>query len=310
MRENLERIAIIGATGAIGTALLNICIQNHTEAYVLIRSDSMRRKHIPINPLIHCIDCSMEEMKNLNVEQLPEIDVFYYFAWAGTHGTNARNEVYTQIENVKYAIDAVHLAYRWGAKTFVGAGTQAEYGRVNGILHPDTPCNPENGYGIAKLCAGQMSRIECKKLGLCHVWGRAISIYGPCDNDNTMVSCAIRSCLKNEIPEFTKGEQLWDYLYSSDAGNAFYLMGKAGKDEAVYVLGSGHIRPLREYIEIICHTANDKIIPVFGKIPYMDKQVMHLEADISDLTADTGFLPQISFETGIKMTVDWFRNNF
>lgn len=34
---------------------------------------------------------------------------------------------------------------------------------------------------------------------------------------------------------------------------------------------------------------------------------MHLEADISELTEDTGFLPQISFEEGIKRTIDFYR---
>lgn len=303
----MKRIAIIGATGAIGTALLDACIRNQTEAYVLVRSDSKRKERIPVSPFIHCISCSMEEMENLDISGFSPIDVFYYFAWAGTHGTEARNEMNAQINNIKYTIDAVHLAHRWHADTFVGAGTQAEYGRTEGILRPETPCKPENGYGMAKLCAGQMSRIECAKLGIRHVWGRIVSTYGPRDGDNSMVSCAIRSCLKNETPLFTKGEQLWDYLYSGDAGNAFYKMGESGKNGSIYVLGSGSTRTLREFIEIICHTANSTVRPVFGAVPYMDKQVMHLEADISSLKEDTGFQPETAFEDGIKTTVEWFK---
>ena len=44
-----------------------------------------------------------------------------------------------------------------------------------------------------------------------------------------------------------------------------------------------------------------------GELDYYPKQVMHLEADISNLTADTGFLPAYSFEEGIRETVAWAR---
>ena len=62
-----------------------------------------------------------------------------------------------QNNNVKYALQAVKAAKELGCTRFVGAGSQAEYGRVEGTLTPDTPAFPENGYGIAKLCAGQMT---------------------------------------------------------------------------------------------------------------------------------------------------------
>ncbi len=303
----MKRIAIIGATGAIGTAVLDACIKRGTEAYVLVRKESKRTSRIPQNDLIHIIDCGMEEMTGFNCKKYDEIDAFYFFAWKGTHGVDARNQMYDQIENIKYSIDAVHLAKRWGSKAFVYAGTQAEYGRIEGIIHPDTPCKPENGYGMAKHCAGEMTQVECAKLGIRHEWGRIASTYGPRDGDNSMVSCAIRDCINGNTPKFTLGEQVWDYLYSGDAGEAFYLMGEKGKDGEVYIVGSGKTKTLKEFQTIICKNANPDVTPVFGAVPYMDKQVMHLEADISTLTRDTGFIPQTDFETGIKNTIDWFK---
>lgn len=41
----------------------------------------------------------------------------------------------------------------------------------------------------------------------------------------------------------------------------------------------------------------------FGEIDYYPNQVMHLEADISNLTADTGFVPRYTFEEGIRETM-------
>lgn len=305
----MNRVAIIGATGVVGRGLLESCIVHQTECYVLVRKDSHRRSQIPENSLIHLVDCDLNEMQTLNVEGLPKMDAFFFLAWQGTFGADVRNDFPTQIKNIGYAIDAVHLAKRLGCETFVGVGSQAEYGRVEGIIHADTPCNPENGYGMAKLCAGQMTRIECQKNGLRYEWARIFSVYGPCDGENTMVSYAIQSCLNGEQPGFTKAEQKWDYLYSEDAGEALYQIAEHGVDGKVYPLGSGKSRPLREYIEILCKMTNPDIIPEFGRIPYANKQVMYLQADITELTRDTGFVPKYSFEEGIQKTIEWEKHN-
>ena len=42
-------------------------------------------------------------------------------------------------------------------------------------------------------------------------------------------------------------------------------------------------------------------------MPYAEKQIMYLCADISGLTLDTGFVPSTDFEDGIKKTVDWVK---
>ncbi len=120
-----------------------------------------------------------------------------------------------QNQNVAYALDAVRAARRFGCSVFVGTGSQAEYGCVEGVLRPDTPAFPENGYGMGKLCAGLMTRELAGQLGLRHIWVRVLSVYGPCDGENSMIMSAIRKLLAGETPEFTKGEQMWDYLYST-----------------------------------------------------------------------------------------------
>ena len=88
-----------------------------------------------------------------------------------------------------------------GCKVFLGAGSQAEYGRVSGILRPDTPAFPENGYGMAKLCAGQMSRVECQTLGMDHVWARILSVYGPHDGPATMISGTVHHAAGRRRPQ-------------------------------------------------------------------------------------------------------------
>ncbi len=303
----IKRVIITGATGALGTALVKELIENNIEVLVICRKGSKRNGNIPESPIVQKIYCDLDGLDTLRNDTGKEYDVFYHFAWNGTINPY-RNDMYLQNQNVKYALDAVDCAKRFGCKKFIGAGSQAEYGRFEGILEPSTPCFPENGYGIAKLCAGQMTREYAHQIGLEHVWARILSLYGPNDGTQSMVMSTINKLLNGEIPQFTKGEQLWDYLYSGDAARAFYLLGDKGIDGKTYVLGSGQAKPLAEYIKTIRNAVNSDAEFVLGAIPYSPKQVMHLQADISVLKKDTGFEPVIDFEEGIKQIIMIIKN--
>ncbi|MCI6497383.1 MAG: NAD(P)-dependent oxidoreductase [Lachnospiraceae bacterium] len=304
----MKKAIITGPTGSIGIALINKLISENVEVVAVCRPGSARISRIPESDKVQIVECSLDEITNLIDMIDGGADVFYHFAWDGTFG-NMRNDMRLQNNNVKYALDAVEVAKKLGCRKFIGAGSQAEYGRVTGVLRPDTPAFPENGYGIAKLCAGQMTRIMCEQLGIEHVWTRILSIYGPYDGENTMIMSVISKLLKGEKPSLTPGGQMWDYLYSKDVANAFYLLGGKGKSGSVYCIGSGEARPLKEYVEILRDTIDEKLELGFGDVPYGDKQVMHLCADISNLTEDTGFRPEVGFEDGIRETIEWVRNN-
>lgn len=292
------RAIITGATGAIGTALVNEFVKNGVETLVFVREGG-RNRSIPLSPLVTKITCPLDKLKTIRNETGKTYDVFYHFAWANTFG-EGRNDADAQVKNIEYALNAVETAKRFGCHTFIGAGSQAEYGRVEGALTADTPAFPENGYGIAKLAAGQMSRLRAEQLGLKHIWVRVLSVYGPNDGAQTMVTSMIAKLRNGEKAQFTKGEQLWDYLYSGDAAEAFRLIGEKGIGGKTYVLGSGNARPLREYIQIIGKSLNAENLLDFGSIPYSPKQVMHLCADISELTNDTGWKPRFGFEDGVS----------
>lgn len=305
----MKKAIITGATGAIGSALVRELISRNIEVLVLCRADSNRIDRIPEHPLVRKIFCDLRNLDQVENTTGYTYDVFYHFAWRGTIGPE-RNDMYLQNENVKNSLDAVRLAQRFGCHTFIGAGSQAEYGRVEGLLGSNTPTNPETGYGIAKLCSGQMTRELAHSLGIRHIWTRILSVYGPYDGERTMVMSVINSLCHHTVPKCTKGEQEWDYLYSKDAARAFRMLGENGVDGKTYVLGSGSIQPLAEYIKAICSAAAPDIEADFGAIPYAQKQVMYLGANISELQEDTGFTPAYSFEEGIRETVQWYKENY
>ena len=301
------KAVIIGATGSIGMALIGELIDREVETLVLCRAASARSARIPEHPLITKVDCSLEDMQSMQNPTGESYDVFFHFAWEGTTG-EARNDMFLQNRNVKYTLDAVELAHRLGCHTFIGAGSQAEYGRAEGRLNALTPAFPENGYGIAKLCAGQMSRVACEKLGMKHIWARILSVYGPYDG-NSMVMATLSKLLDGEKPSCTAGEQVWDYLYSGDAARAFVALAEKGTHGKVYCLGGGAPRKLREYITDMRDIVSPNTEIGFGEIPYMPKQVMYLCADITELRQDTGFEPSTPFAEGIKVTAEWLKNN-
>lgn len=305
-KRTINRAIITGGTGAVGMALIEELISQGVEVLVFCRKDSERNDRIPRHSMVNVLYCDLNQLEEVQNTTGKQYDVFYHFAWQGTTG-ESRNQMLLQNQNVKYALEAVKAAKRFGCRMFIGAGSQAEYGRVEGKLTADTAVFPENGYGMAKLCAGQMTRVLAEQLGMEHIWVRILSVYGPYDTKNSMVMSTIRKLLCGEVPQFTKGEQLWDYLYSKDAAVAFRLLAERGIDQKVYVLGSGQVSRLSEYIEMIRNAVRPGAVIELGAIPYSQKQVMYLCADSEALKKDVGFAPEVTFAQGIQKVVAWYK---
>lgn len=315
----MKKAYVTGATGAIGMALVAELLQNNIEVTVFLRKDSERSGRIAEsfgeelkrgNLSVEYV--SLEELKHFmeNVYTPGRQDsVFYHLGWSGTFG-KLRNDAVLQQKNVEYTLDAVRLADRLGCTKFIGVGSQAEYGRVSTRLTPDTDTVPENEYGRAKLAAGVSSRELCRELGIEHAWVRVLSVYGPYDGMNTMITSVIRGLLNGDRVSLTKGEQMWNYLYSEDAGKELYLLGaKAVRNGAVYILAGSEEHSLKEYVVRLCRAmdADDKLLG-FGDVPYGAGQVMCLTADIGTLCSDTGYIPDTTFEDGIKKTAEWVKS--
>lgn len=302
----MKRVIITGATGMIGSTLARLCVQAGYDVVALARTSSARIGNLKGIRGIRIVDFDVASLQAISAQDIGPADILFHLAWVGT-SPSTRGLLQSQVSNVAYTLDAVQLAAHLGCSVFVGTGSQAEYGRVEGALRPDTPAFPETGYGTAKLCAGQMSRLACGDLGIRHEWARILSVYGPRDVSHSMVMSVIRDAVSGINPRCTKGEQLWDYLYCEDCARALLAMAERGRDGTVYPLGSGKQRPLRDFILDICAASGTGVTPDFGAVPYQPKQVMNLRADISSLSADTGFAPQVEFADGIKHTIAWYK---
>ena len=161
----MSTAVITGPTGAIGTALIDELATHGYEVYAVCREKSTRMNCIPKHPLVHIVACDVQRIDNLLHLISAPCDVFFHFAWVGVYG-NDRDNLFGQNENVRFTLQAVEVAKALGCHTFVGAGSQSEYGVTDMALTPNHPTFPESGYGVAKLSAGLFSRLRCQQLGM------------------------------------------------------------------------------------------------------------------------------------------------
>ena len=302
----MKHIVVTGATSMIGVALIEECLRHDIEIYAVVRSSSGKAGRLPLSEKIHLTDCSLENLPDLPGRIPGGCDTFYHIAWGNT-GEARNKSTELQSRNIFYTLQAVRAAAELGCRRFIGAGSQAEYGPMDvEKISPDSPVNPSTPYGASKLAAGHLAGMLCRELGMECIWPRIFSVYGKYEKETTMVASGLRKMLAGEPTEFTPAMQRWDYLYSRDAGRAFYLIGEKGKGGSVYCVGSGQARPLKEYIEeMAALTGAGK--PGIGAKPYPPGAVMNLCADIGTLTGDTGFIPEYTFEQGIRETIEWIK---
>lgn len=302
-KREIRSAVVNGPLGTVGMALVRNLVEKGIETWAVCYPGDRRIRFLPAGARI--VELDMREIRSLK-EKIPGADAFFHLAWMGTIGPG-RNDPYVQTENIRCSLEAAKAAAELGCEVFVGVGSQAEHGRIEGKVTAEAPCFPVTGYGIAKLCAGQMTRLECAQLGIRHVWARILSAYGPGDGPLSVIPTILDKLLKGEKPALTKGEQLWDFCYSGDVAEALYRMAASGKDGKIYPVGSGRVRPLREYFEAARDAVDPELPLGIGELPYNENQVMHLQADLTPLAEDTGFEPAVSFEEGIRLTLEDYR---
>ena len=296
----ITKALITGPTGVIGIALVDELIKNDIEVYCVCHKDSPKINKIAKSNLVHIIECNVEDLKELPNLINDKIDAFYHLAWyGGTYG-DARNNIETNVKNIQYTLDAIKVAKVLGSEVFIGAGSQSEYINNNEIKTNKTLASPESYYSAAKLSSMYVGKLYAKSVGIRFCWTRIFSVYGPYGGEHMLIPSTINKMLQGIECNFTKCEQIWDFIYSKDCALALRLIAEKGKDGEIYNIASGETRYLYEFIQSLRNIVNPKCKINFGVLPYYDHQSMCLAADIAPLIKDCGFKPRYSFEDGIK----------
>ena len=127
-KSKIKRLVISGATGMIGSTIVKIALGKGFSICCIVREDSKRSFNLPLSKDLKLIECNLDNYRKLVLDE--SYDTFIHLAWDKTFGSS-RDDVDTQLNNIQYTLDAVRLAQRSGCSVFVGAGSQAEYGRVD-----------------------------------------------------------------------------------------------------------------------------------------------------------------------------------
>ncbi|MBQ9093573.1 MAG: NAD(P)-dependent oxidoreductase [Prevotella sp.] len=303
------RYVITGGNSFLGAALCKLLVSKGHEVIVACRKNS-KTDAILQSPLVEIV--RYEGLHNMtSVLKIGSADVFIHLAWNGT-GHEGRDNHEVQEENITYSLEAVNIAKKLNCKLFVEAGSQAEYGIVEGKMSESTECHPLNEYGKAKLKFGEVASKRCLEFGMKFIHLRILSVFGETDHPWTLVMSCVRKMLNNEDIQLSSCEQLWNFVSVSDAVKQIYLLCKNALDKTnfrseIFLIGSNDTRVLRSFVNEIHHLTKSKSKLLFGT--YNGSTVVSLYPDMSKTeNATGGFISDYTFGEVVTNIINKFRN--
>jgi UDP-glucose 4-epimerase len=297
------RVFVTGASGFLGSYLVADLLERGCEVAALLRPATSHWRLDEVHARLKVIAGGLDDLDGLR-ERLRDFvpEAFVHMAWRGVAGADRNDPV--QSVNVADTVRLADLAAGVGAKAFIGAGSQAEYGPYDRVIREDDVARPTTLYGMAKLAAGSMVGRLCDERGLRWAWLRIFSTYGPRDADHWLIPGMIRSLRSGERMKLTPCEQRWGFLHARDAAAAFRVATMDASAHGVFNVGSADAPPLRETVTRLRDLVDPAAVLGFGDLAYRPDQVMFLAADVSRLLA-LGWKPEVSFDDGLRETVEW-----
>lgn len=304
----MKSAIVTGANGFVGNAVAKALCESGVKVYAIVRCKKEEFNWFDSENL-NVIICDMRNIQELKkIIEREHIDIFYHFAWQGTAGPQ-RGDYKIQLENIETSCDAVKVARELGCSRFVFAASIMEY-EFKKNYEKKMPTTINNIYSVGKMSAEHMTRIVADSLGIEYVSVIISNIYGVGERSVRLLNSSIRKMLSGERTAFTAGTQMYDFIYIDDAAEAFRVIGEKGISGKKYYLGSLKPQPLKNYLEVMRDCINPNLDLGLGKIANENISLNYFEEfDIYELQRDTGFEPKISFEEGIRKTIEWMENN-
>lgn len=302
----MKKVIVTGANGFIGAAVCRELSVQGAEVIAIVREYGEQITSMKTNNRLRIVHCDFADFGKL-AELIPDrdIDVFYHFAWIGSAGP-LRGEADVQVNNVQYTCNTVRACAALGCRRFVFASSIMEY-EIMAAMAADAAPGINTLYCSAKLAADYMARTMAGFLGVAYLRAVISNVYGPGERNPRLVNTSLRKMLRGEHCAFSAGEQIYDFIYITDAAKIFARIGEMGKPNKTYYIGSQNPKPLKEYL-LEMRDCVDPSIPIgLGEIPFHGVSLTYQEFDINAVKDDTGFIPEVSFTEGIHHTIAWLR---
>lgn len=314
----MEKAIVTGATGFIGSFLVNKLLKENVEVL------SIGRKHISQidNNRLNLIKGS--EYLQLNMDEIDSLAdsikkikwevgescVFYHLAWGGQSNLSDLDEK-SQYENITWSVNAFELAKRIRCKKFIHVGTMEEAFTKEYLKLDYKDSNKYNRhviYSLSKIYSKEFLKLRASN-EIDIIFTRNSHIMGPFDDKDSFLQVTLEKLIRNEDLIFSSGEQIFDVISVTDCANAYYLIGQYGLANKDYWIGSGQPRPLKDYVNIMYKLYPSNKEMKFGKMPYNDISLKIEDFSVDLLKKDTGFSCNLSYEDTVKDLYKWLINH-
>ena len=308
------RVLITGAASFLGRHLVEYFLSKEEEVLALVRENARGKDELlkyEANNKFKLIVLDMKDIERLDID----FDVCIHLAWGGI-GKEGRMDENIQRENINAAIKLMRVCKERGAKRFLFAGSQAEYGQtlsdietkygkdfdINTIpkQSEDSPTNPKSEYGKAKLELKSKLKNLGDSLGIEYVHMRIFSVFGSGDHETSLISTCIRNFKENKDVHIGECIQSWNYIYIKDLCEAVYLLSKKDlQGEFVFNVAGATNKILMDYVKDIKRLLDSSGDIVVEKKEAASEGLPFLNPNIERLKR-VGFVESYGFEKGIK----------
>lgn len=302
----MKKVIVTGANGFIGTALCIELAKEGIEVIAVIKDTEENISKIVNLPGLRIVYCDFADFNKL-ADIIPDrdIDVLYHLAWIGSAGT-LRSNSDIQMKNIYYTCNTVKACATMDCRKFVFASSIMEY-EIEAVMSTDLTPGINTLYSSAKLSASYMARILSGSFGISYIRAVISNVYGPGEMSPRLINNSLRKLLSGEHCSFSDGNQIYDFIYISDAAKAFVAVGKSGIANKAYYIGSQNPKPLKDFLLEMRDQVNPEIEIGLGEVSFDGISLNYNEFDINAVKNDTGFVPSVSFAAGIKNTIEWIK---
>lgn len=201
--------------------------------------------------------------------------------------------------------------------------TDEVYGDLEGtedLFLETTPYAPSSPYSASKASSDHLVRAWYRTYGLPVVLTNCSNNYGPFHFPEKLIPLVILNALAGKpLPVYGNGTQIRDWLYVEDHARALYKVVTEATVGETYNIG-GHneqknidvVKAICELLEELAPNKPEGLARYQDLITYVTDRPGHdlrYAIDASKIQQDLGWVPQESFETGLRKTVQWYLNN-
>ena len=188
------------------------------------------------------------------------------------------------------------------------------------LFTESTPYDPSSPYSASKAGSDHLVRAWGKTYGLPYVITNFSNNFGPYHFPEKLIPHIILNAIEGKnLPVYGNGMQIRDWLFVDDHVKALYKVATEGKEGETYNIGGHNEKKNIEVVETICNLLDDLVdekpngINSFKElITFVKDRPGHdlrYAIDASKIEKELNWIPEESFNTGIRKTVEWYLNN-